>query len=70
MEEKSEVEMRRQELVDAIRTFVRLKHRRAANREMNEVLPKAVQAFDVAILKGQLPERVDIAAIVKRVVSE
>jgi hypothetical protein len=69
-EQRTDAEMRKYELVKALRAAVRLKHSIEADRELNLVLPQAERQFDVALLKGQLPDRVDIAAIVKKVVSE
>jgi hypothetical protein len=69
-ERRTDAEMQKYELVKALRAAIRLKHSINADRELNEVLPDAEDAFDVAWHKGQLKGgTVDITAIVKKVVS-
>ena len=67
-EKRSDAEMLKLEMVDALRTAIRLKHRHLANRELNEVLPEAERQFDIALLKGKLLDKKDVSALVSRVV--
>lgn len=54
--QKDEYEQARAEMVKTIRSAVRLKHSIEADRELNEVLPKAEKAFNAAVQRGELPE--------------
>lgn len=56
------------ELIKVLRTAIRLEHSIAADRELNEKLPAAENAFYRALQRGTAPEAIDLKAIVKRVV--
>lgn len=68
--ERTPVEQQKREMVMVLRDAVRLKHRIAADRELNELLPHAELRFDVHIQRGELPDATDIDSIVKDVVGE
>lgn len=67
---KTPSEVAKAEMVKTLRAAVRLKHSLAADRELNEVLPAAEQAFDSAIQRGVLPSAIDVEGIVRSVVPE
>ena len=54
MEKKTDIQMARAERAEIIRTLTRLKHRLAANREINEILPDSLSEFDKAVQEGNL----------------
>jgi hypothetical protein len=56
MREKTDIELAKGRLLKAIRTAVRLKYSLAADSELNAALPAAEEAFDKAVLQGNLPE--------------
>jgi hypothetical protein len=47
-------------MLKVIRVAVRLRHSIAADEELNELLPKAEAKFNAAVMRGQLPEPLDI----------
>ena len=63
MPQRDKVDQARVEMLKTIRTAIRLKHSLAADRELNEALPKAEAAFNSAILKGELPPPLDLKAL-------
>lgn len=56
MSQLTEVEQARKNLAKTVRAAVRLRHSIAADEELNEVLPKALKAFDKAVQHGELPD--------------
>lgn len=58
--QKTEAELLKAQMVKTIRSLVRVKHSLRADEELNEVLPKAEQAFDIALQRGELPDPADI----------
>lgn len=60
MIQKEESEQARAEMLKTIRAVVRLKHSLAADRELNEVLPKADAKFTAMTHRGVLPSPADI----------
>lgn len=53
MAQKSELDLRRAQLLKAVRTMVRLKHAMAADEELNRVLPRIEEQFEKAIRTGK-----------------
>ena len=51
-------------MLKTVRTAIRLKHSLAADRELNEALPRAEKAFNEAVMKGELPDPLSIKAAV------
>ena len=51
---KDDAEQQRYETIKTIRAIVRLKHSLAADRELNEVLPRAELVFDSAVTRGKV----------------
>jgi hypothetical protein len=51
---KTEIELRRDDTIDLYRTLIRLKHRRRAAHELNDILPDTLNAFDAAVQAGNL----------------
>ena len=58
--QRDKVDQARANMLKTIRTAVRLKHSIAADDELNEVLPMAEAKFNAAVMKGRLPEPLDI----------
>ena len=52
MRRKDKTEQARAELLKSVRTAIRLKHALAADRELNEVLPKAEALFEARVAEG------------------
>jgi hypothetical protein len=65
--EKTRVEMRKARMVKALRNGVRLEFSLRADERLNELIPAAEQAFDIALQQGELPDEIDIAGIVAQV---
>jgi len=63
-------ELRKAALVKALRAAIRLKHTLAADAELNDVLPDAEEAFDAAIHRGVLPDKIDLHALANEVVND
>ena len=57
---RDKVDQARADLLKTIRAAVRLRHSIAADNELNEVLPLAQKRFDDAVLRGRLPEPLDV----------
>lgn len=53
MKTLTELELEKAAMLKAVRTAVRLKHALAADRELNEVLPKIENAINLAIASGE-----------------
>jgi hypothetical protein len=67
---KTPSELRKAQIVKATRTAIRLKHALAADRELNDVLPDVESAFDAAIQRGELPDKIDVEALAREVVQK
>ena len=67
MPKLDEVDMARKELIDLARTVIRLKHRSAANRELNDVEPVLLAEFNKRVARGQSfqPSPKDILALIE-----
>ena len=68
--ERTPVEQQKYEMVKIARAAIRLSHSIAADRELNEVLPNLEKEFDIALQRGELPDAIDVRAIVKGVLGE
>jgi len=64
MPRRDKVDQARAEMLKTVRTAIRLKHSLAADRELNEALPRAEKAFNEAVMKGELPDPLSIKAAV------
>jgi len=53
MRKLTKTEIERKEKLEKIRVTLRLKHRLAMLRELNELEPAFTEAFDKALLKGE-----------------
>lgn len=62
---RDDVDQARANLLKAIRTAVRLKHSIQADIELNDVLPEAEKKFNAAVMRGQLPDPIDIKKALK-----
>lgn len=51
---RDDVDQARAEALKTIRALIRLKHSIAADRELNELLPRAEAKFNAAVQRGQL----------------
>lgn len=60
----SEDQLARKDLIDSVRTVVRLKHRIAARRELNDIEAEVLDEFDARVIEG-LPFRPDLGSIIK-----
>jgi hypothetical protein len=58
--QRDRVDQARADMLKTIRAAVRLRHSIAADNELNEVLPKAEQAFDIQVHNGELPDPLGI----------
>jgi len=65
--QRTPYEQQKYEMIRILRSTIRLWHSIEADREINEVLPKAELAFDAAVQKGELPETIDLDALIKDV---
>lgn len=54
MHKKSEIELKRAALAKTIRTVERLRASIAADRAINERLPRTLKKFDEAVARGEL----------------
>jgi hypothetical protein len=50
----------RANMLKAIRAVVRLKHSIAADEELNVKLPAAEKIYNAKVLRGELPDAIDI----------
>lgn len=64
MHQKTQIEQARATFVKTLRTAIRLKHSIEADREINEILPGKVKAFEKLVRQGQLPSPIDIKKLV------
>lgn len=60
MTHKAEVDQARADALKTIRAIVRLRHSLEADRELNDVLPRAEAHFDALVQRGKLPLPADI----------
>lgn len=67
---KLPAELRKAALLKALRAAIRLKHTLAADAELNDRLPDAEAAFDAALQRGELPDRIDLDALAQEVVRD
>jgi hypothetical protein len=51
--QKSDIEIGQDDLIDAVRTMIRLKHRRAQRRDLNDQEPAIVEAYQAAVSAGK-----------------
>jgi hypothetical protein len=58
--ERDRTEQARANLLKVIRSAVRLRHSIAADEELNVKLPAAEQVFNAQVLRGELPDPVDV----------
>lgn len=64
MPKRTETELARTDMLDSLRTVVRLKGRIAQRRELNELEAAALEQFEAAVVSGQ-PFEVDVAALLE-----
>ena len=57
---KDKVDQARADMLKTIRTAIRLRHSIEADRELNEVLPRAEARFNASIQRGVLPDPVNV----------
>jgi hypothetical protein len=50
-------------MLKVIRAAVRLRHSIAADEELNEKLPQAEKIYNAQVLRGELPEPIDILSL-------
>lgn len=60
MKERTEEEQARADALKVVRAAIRLKHSIAADREINDVLPKFEKKFNAALLRSEVPAPLDI----------
>lgn len=58
--QKKSAEQAKANMLKMVRAAVRLKHSINADNELYVVLPKAEASFDSMILRGQLPEPIEV----------
>lgn len=69
MAKRTEAQLAHSELIDTLRTLVRLKHRAQMRRELNELEDDAIRELERRIAAGE-PYTPDIAGIVESGVGE
>ena len=62
---RDKVDQARANLLKTIRTAIRLKYSLMADEELNDVLPEAEKKFNAAVMRGQLPDPVDIKKVLR-----
>ena len=60
MIQKDKVDLARANLLKTVRAAVRLRHSIQADIELNDLLPEVEAKFNKAVLRGVLPDPVDI----------
>lgn len=70
MNRKTEAQLRKDALTYVARAAIRARHKIAADRELNAVLPDLLDAFDDALALGILPGKVNLSALVAGVLDE
>jgi hypothetical protein len=63
---KTDAELQKALLVKVLRSQIRLKHTIEAERELNEVLPKAEKDFDKKLQHGKLLDDADIEELARK----
>ncbi len=63
MAKLTDAQLQRKDLVETIRTLVRLKHNRETRRELNEIESRVLAEFDRRVATGQ-PYTPDLAELV------
>lgn len=58
--QKKNADRARANMLKVVRAAVRLKHSINADNELFEILPKAEANFDNLVLRGQIPEPLDV----------
>ena len=58
--QKKNADQARANMLKSIRALIRLKHSINADNELHVVLPKAEASFDNYVLRGQIPEPIDV----------
>ena len=61
----NEATLTRKDLVDAVRTVVRLKHRIEQRRELNDIENDLLEGYDKAVMEGRAYE-LDVASILEK----
>lgn len=61
---RTDVEQAKVNTLKVARSLIRLRHSLAADDEINEKLPALEQAFDDAVLNGQLPDEATVRELV------
>lgn len=67
---RTDIEMKKLEVLDGVRTAVRFRQRMRANRELNDKIMDAAERFDLAVQRGELIEGEDSGQIMARIVHE
>ena len=62
---RDKVDQARANLLKTIRTAIRLKYSLMADEELNDVLPEAEKKFNAAVMRGQLPDPVDVKKVLR-----
>lgn len=57
---RDKVDQARANMLKVIRTSVRLRHSINADEELNELLPRVEARFNASVMRGVLPDPVDI----------
>jgi hypothetical protein len=55
-----DIDLERRLMLKTLRTLIRHKHSLEADRELYEVLPRVQAEFDKRVLRGELPDAIDI----------
>jgi len=64
MPHRSEEQLAKSDLIDTVRTIVRLRHRIAMRRELNEIESEALAQYEHALVTGK-PFELDVARYVE-----
>lgn len=62
---KDQVEQARANLIKVMRSAIRLRHSIAADEELNLKLPAAEKVFNAQVLRGELPDPVDVLSLLE-----
>lgn len=57
---RDDVDQARVNVLKTVRTAIRLRHSINADNELNEVLPKVEARFNAQVMRGILPDPIDI----------
>lgn len=61
---REDIEQAKVDTLKTARSLIRLRHSLAADREINEKLPALEEAWDQAVLSGQLPDEASVRELV------